>query len=99
MSRRRRLLLIALGAAVIAGGAAGWWHGARTYRATTFFNGANSELANHHYGPAREYALIAATYWPRRGDVRLLAARACRRAEHPDEAKPHLDAARELLGE
>jgi Tfp pilus assembly protein PilF len=98
MSRRRRVLIAAL-AALLAGGAAAFWQVHRHQQATGHLDAARSDLEHHHYESARQHALAAAEYWPHRGDVRLLAARACRRAEHPDEARPHLAAARDQLGE
>src|SRR5262245_66171365 len=98
MSRRRRVVIV-LAAVLLASGTAGVRHVWRVQQAREHFDAAQADLAGHHYESAYSHALAAAAFWPRRGDVRLLAARACRRAERPDEAKPHLDAARELLGE
>src|SRR5262249_7175539 len=98
--KRRRLLVVALAGLLLAGiAAAGYWLYWRPHQGWTHFDAAQIDLAHHRYESAYRHAVAAAEIWPRRGDVQLLAARACRRAERPDEAKPHLDAARELLGE
>ncbi len=98
MSRRRLLAWLVM-ALWLALGVAGLWHFWRSRQAKNHFETAQLDLGQHHYESAYRHALAAAEFWPRRGDVRFLAARACRRAERPDEAKAHLDAARELLGE
>jgi tetratricopeptide (TPR) repeat protein len=96
---RRELRVLAIAALLLVGGVVVIRHYWSYSAARNHLNAAEFDLARHHYESAYHHALAAAEFWPRRGDVRLLAARTCRRAERPDEAKPHLDAARAELGE
>ncbi len=91
------LFAIVLLAAVAA--FAGWKWGLPYYQARQELKAADSFEAQFKYVAAHDHIVRAAKFWPRNGEVQLKAARMCRRAGFPDEAKTYLDAARLLLGQ
>jgi len=90
------LIVVLLLGPAIAGGA---YQFTRYQRARGDRAAAHAALASFNYEKAANHAARAADFWPSRGDVRLEAAVALRRAGRAAEAKPHLEAARERLGD
>jgi tetratricopeptide (TPR) repeat protein len=100
MIRSRRLKIAFVLVLVLAGvAAAGWKWGYPYYQARRDLAAADESEAHFKYAAAREHIIRAAKFWPEDGEVQLKAARMCRRAGYPDEAKDYLDAARKYLGQ
>lgn len=88
--RRSRLLLASLLLAALLV-PAGWW-GGRQLWAWHHLSAARDALARREFEQARQHLIRCRQVWPERGTVRLLSARAARRAAAFDEAEEHLKA-------
>ena len=96
--RRRSRLIVGLLVLLVAGAAGGWI----SYRhfINSHLQAANKELARFHYESAWQQARKAAKWeWPKNGETEFVAARLARRAGDLPEAKTHLAAAEQRLGE
>jgi Tfp pilus assembly protein PilF len=94
----RVLTAVVVLAAAAGGGAYAYYHH-RQEREAEHLRAAEQALARYDFDEAQEHLAVCISLWPERGDVRLLAAQAARRAGRLPEAQAHLDECKRLEGE
>lgn len=96
---RRWFIILGIAISVLAAVALGFYFGVPYVHAVTYLKSADTNAAKFDYVTAADHIRKAAEFWPRNGDVRFKAARLSRHAGAMDDARTHLDAGRELLGD